>query len=98
LLDPALGPHEGSPKSVLICQDEHKFIPALVAIRDVGGICVQGLGNRNGHRKAAQAGVAQHGGKRVKNPQEEDQWVHPDAVEARKGLLVATKKRYGSDT
>ena len=57
-----------------------------------------GLGNRNGHRKAAQAGVAQHGGKRVKNPQEEDQWVHPDAVEARKGLLVATKKRYGSDT
>lgn len=98
LLDPALGPHEGSPKSVRICQDEHKFIPALVAIRDVGGICVQGLGNRNGHRKAAQAGVAQHGGKRVKNPQEEDQWVHPDAVEARKGLLVATKKRYGSDT
>lgn len=98
MLDPALGPHQGSPTSVRICQDEHKFIPALEAIRDVAGICVQGLGSRNGHRVAAQAGVAQRGGKRVKNPQQEDVWVHPDAVEARKGLLVATKKRYASYT
>ncbi len=66
MIDPAHGPNGGAPTSTRICQDVSKVVSALIVLRDVRGIAVQGLGNRNGHREAATAGKGGHGGKRVK--------------------------------
>jgi len=66
MIDPAHGPNGGAPTSSRICQDVSKVVSALIVVRDVREIAVQGLGNRNGHREAATAGKGGHGGKRVK--------------------------------
>ena len=66
VLDPVHGPNGGAPTSKRIIQDIDKFLPLCEEIRLANGTVVEGLGSRNGHRAAANAGVAKRGGKRVK--------------------------------
>ena len=78
-----------NPLGKRICQDVNRcFGKHLLAIREAGGQCVQGLGSRNGHRRIH--GVERRGGKRTKKKKTAvTQWVHDDAKEA--ALLFQTK-------
>ena len=96
VLDPAHGPHGGSPSSSRICQDVSKFLVACCAIRDARGICVPGLGSRQGHRAAA-AAPQPRGGKRTKNSPAEGEWLHADAVGPLALFRARAEKRHKSD-
>jgi hypothetical protein len=96
--DVSLGPEAGAPTGIRIVQDCMKFFPAVRAIYEARGICVQGLGTREGHRKTAAAGLNKRGGKRVKGVDKGTGWVHPDAVGPRRMLMARAVERHAEQT
>jgi len=96
ILDQANGLHGGSPTSDRICQDISKFVSNLKGIRNARGCCVQGLGNRNGHRAlGGNKGRQPRGGKRTKTEQgSAAPWLHPDAHAAAELFMARAITRH----
>ena len=66
-----------------------------MAIHEVKGGAVQGLGSRNGHRRIH--GIAQWGGHRTKGITRTG-WTHPDAISAMEEDIAKAEAIVSNDT
>ena len=84
------------PPSKRIMEDVDKVLLALPIIQEARGTTVQGICERNGKRKRAQAdGVKnKRGGHRKKGKKKNLSARHPDALPARASRIAKSEKRF----
>eukprot|EP00936_MAST-01D_sp_MAST-1D-sp1_P002372 g2372.t1 len=89
---------EVAPPSKRIIEDVDKVFAALPIIYQAKGVTIQGLGERNGKRKAAEAsGVkAKRGGARQKGERKKAKVMHADASGAIAARIAESERNYSA--
>ena len=84
------------PSSKRIMEDVDKVLLALPIIQEARGVTVQGICERNGKRKRAEAhGVKnKRGGRRTKGEKKDLGARHPDALPARAIRIAKSEERF----
>ena len=90
ILDPDTG---GVPSSNRIVQDVEKVPKAFMAIWEVRGIKVDGLGNRKGVRHEKPE-IETRGGCNPKQQGKDDKWWHEDIKASRNGIIEGSRQTH----